>query len=391
MLCFLALLCFQIYAEPDTSFTRVSTIRFNSGEDDIYPAVIDPRGQYAYFGTWTYPQGQVIKVDLSSFTRVSSISLADASYLRSAVIDPSGQYAYFGNDHRKVIKVDLTNFTQVGSISFNSGEGGLYSAAIDPRGQYAYFGTDTGLVVKVNLENFTRVDSIRFNQGEDLLMSEVIDPRGQYAYFGTRTGRVVKVDLANFTRVSSISFDPGEIYLQSAVIDPSGQYAYFGSSNAPFATSSPGLVIKVDLENFTRVGSISFNPGEDRLSSAVIDPSGQYAYFGTDTGRVVKVDLVNFTRVNSICFNKGEDSLWSAVIDPNGNYAYFGTHTSPSQVIKVSLKSGNIINSNPSNPLSDSGGNVGGMSIFLLIAGGLVFLVLIAVAFFLLKGRKHKK
>jgi len=41
---------------------------------------------------------------------------------------------------------------------------------------------------------------------------------------------------------------------------------------------SPGIVVKVDLTTFTRVGALTLNPGEERLASAVA--IGNYAYFG---------------------------------------------------------------------------------------------------------------
>jgi len=100
------------------------------------------------------------------------------------------------------------------------------------------------------------------------------------------------------------------------------------------------MIVKIDLSSFTRVGSITLDYGEgENLWSAVVDPSGQYAYFGTFTvpGMIVKIDLSSFTRVGSITLNSGEDCLFPAVIDPSGQYAYFGTYTSPGIVVKVDL------------------------------------------------------
>jgi len=54
-------------------------------------------------------------------------------------------------------------------------------------------------------------------------------------------------------------------------------------ANAPVAAiyrtyTSPGIVVKVDLTTFTRVGAVTLNTGEENLASAVV--SGNYAYFG---------------------------------------------------------------------------------------------------------------
>src|SRR5882672_5806875 len=87
------------------------------GESNLTSAVIDTsNGQhYAYFGTDTSP-GQVVKVDLSNLTRVGAISLKSGEdRLASAVIDTSNSthYAYFGTYSGQVVKIDLNSFTEV--------------------------------------------------------------------------------------------------------------------------------------------------------------------------------------------------------------------------------------------------------------------------------------
>jgi hypothetical protein len=335
---------------------RVGSVILNSSEDELWSAVIDPKGEFAYFGTGTSP-GKVIKIRLSDFTRVGSITFdSGEDLLYPAVIDPRGEFAYFGTytSPGKVVKVNLSAFTRVDSITLASGEDYLFSAVIDPKGEFAYFGADTspGKIVKVNLNDFTRVNSITFDSGENYLWSAVIDPKGEFAYFGTSTspGKVVKVNLSNLTRAGSITFDSGEDYLISAIIDQRGEFAYFGTYN------SPGKVVKVRLSDFTRVGSITLLSGEYYLWSAIIDQRGEFAYFGTDTdpGQVVKVRLSDFTRVGSITFSIDEDYLWSAVIDEKSEFAYFGTGTSPAMVVKVRLSDFTRVESISTSKISSS-------------------------------------
>ena len=71
----------------------------------------------------------------------------------------------------------------------------------------------------------------------------------------------------------------------------------------------------------------------------MIDPAGGYAYFGTYTspGIIVRVRLSDFTRVDALTLNTGEDDLFSAVMDPVQGFAYFGTLTSPGIVVKIDL------------------------------------------------------
>jgi len=285
--------------EATENFQRVTALPLQAGENNLYTAVIDPKGEYAYFGTETNP-GKVVKVRLSDFT---------------------------------------SDLTRVGALTLETGDGSLWGGVvIDPKGEYAYFGTDTnppGRVVKVRLSDFTRVGALALESGEEELRSAVIDSKGECAYLGTDTspGKVVKIRLSDFTRVGAITFEAGENALYSAVIDPKGEYAYFGTE------TSPGIVVKVRLSDLTRVGTLTLETGENSLDSAVIDPKGEYAYFGTDTspGRVVKVRLSDFTEAGTLTLQAGEDWLYSAVIDPKGEYAYFSVGGSSGIVVKVRL------------------------------------------------------
>ncbi len=165
-----------------------------------------------------------------------------------------------------------------------------------------------------------------------LLNYTVPNPMQKYGYFSFDK-RVSFDRIENLTRIGRKDLNNGERPLYSAVIDPDGAYAYFGTG------TSAGRVVKLDLSNFSRVGAITLAAGENNLTSAVMGPDGKVAYFGTKTspGRVVRVNLTTFTRIGNLTLNNGEDNLISAVIDPNGQFAYFGTGTVPGIVVKVNL------------------------------------------------------
>jgi len=325
------------------AFERVDALIL-SGEGDLTSAVIDPSGEFAYFGTFTSP-GRVVKVDLATFEVVDVLTLASGeNELRSAVIDPSGEFAYFGTltSPGRVVKIDLSSFERAGSITLESFEELLVSAVIDPAGQFAYFGTSTfpGGVVKIDLSSFERVGSIMLDAGEDLAATAVMDPAGDFAYFGTATfpGRVVRIDLDSFERVGAVVLYSGEEMLFTSVIDSAGEFAYFGTS------TNPGRVVKIDLSSLTRVDSMTLESGENGLSSSVIDPSGEFAYFGTSTGpgQIIKTSLPDFQRVDAVTLESGENGPSSAVIAPDGGFAYFGTLAFPPRVVQISLEDGLI-------------------------------------------------
>ena len=326
------------------TFGREGAITLPSAESQSSAALVDPAGRFAYFGTSTSP-ARVVKVDLSTFQRVAALDLSDAFFVTSAVMDPAGHYAYFaahGFPAGTVAKVDLTTFQQVGSLAVP--ENDLVEAVIDPAGRYAYFGTDDQTapvsIVKVDLATFQRVGAI-VSETENQLRSGVIDPSGNYAYFGASQpasglGAIIKVDLRSFQRVGVLLVTgSAEKQLLSAVMDPAGNFAYFGTASGSLMAAAH--VVKVDLRTFSRAGALVLDLDEQRLETAVIDPAGRFAYFGTDAvaqqgpagatpDRVVKVDLRSFERASAIVLPDDERQLHTAVIDPQGTYAYFGTY-----------------------------------------------------------------
>ena len=102
--------------------TEVGSLTFTAGEK-TRAAVIDTTNGYAYFGTDDDP-GKVVKIRLSDFTEVDSLTFSPAGKkTRAAVIDTANGYAYFGTDDDpgKVVKLRLSDFTEVGSLTFTAG------------------------------------------------------------------------------------------------------------------------------------------------------------------------------------------------------------------------------------------------------------------------------
>jgi hypothetical protein len=247
----------------------------------------------------------IVKIDLDTFQQVDSIMLGDDEYfLQAAVMDPAGHYAYFfGYNSGKVIKLDLDTFSVADTLTLPESLSDTITAVIEPDGSYAYVGifpnfSEPGQILRIDLATFAMAGTVVMTENERPT-SSVIDAQGRYAYFGTfgtgdGRGRVVKIDTDAFAQVDEITLASGEDDLTSAVIDPAGHYAYFG------ANTQPGQIVRVDLDTFTRVGAITLEGpgegdlyGEDYLQSAVIDPAGDYAYFGLATfpGRVARIHL----------------------------------------------------------------------------------------------------
>jgi DNA-binding beta-propeller fold protein YncE len=327
------------WGEPDmikkvdlSAFEVVDAKRLDAEELAPQAPVMDPAGQYGYFVTNSQPV-RVVRIDLDTFERVDGVQFSmDERPIRAAAIDPTGEYAYFGTDTSpgRIVKVSLETMEWVDTIVLEEGENSLQSAVIDPTGDFAYFGigTDPGQVIKIDLKNFTRAGGITLASNERNLGSAVIDPAGSYAYFSTNQARVVKIDLSDFSRVGAINLGSDFSNLGSAAIDSAGESAYFRFS----AGGGKGLV-RIDLESFQHVDSVFIEEGE-RMRSMVVDPLGHFAYVGLEDHPeryVAKIDLQSFELVKSVLtsiaegFDFGAGPPISAMTDPAGNFAYFGT------------------------------------------------------------------
>ncbi|TMI29520.1 hypothetical protein E6H27_08295 [Candidatus Bathyarchaeota archaeon] len=343
----------------NSDLTLNATLTMNPGEADLNSGVIDTAEGFAYFATGGGFSDQletpkVIKINLATFRRVSTLTLAPYESLQfvsaGGVIQTEadgGSFAYFSSytSPSYIIKVKLSNMSRAGTLQLQQGEEYLRSSVIDTGAGYVYFPSDAlddignGTITRIRISDFSNAGILHLPAGEGPICSGVIDTAHGFAYFATRTtpAKIIKVRLSDFSPVGAISLNPGETTLCAAVIDTVNGFAYFGTY------TSPSKVVKIRLSDFTRVGAIQLaSPSEDFILSAVIDVNAGFAYFGTDQfpGVISKVRLSDFTEVASLTLNGGnfgEDEVATAVIDPAGNFAYFGTLDSPGVVVKVRL------------------------------------------------------
>lgn len=120
-----------------------------------------------------------------------------------------------------------------------------------------------------------RVDMIEPYEDCDIAVRPaVIDPAGTYAYFGMEgiCRKIAKIDLSTFELVDTFELESNEILsLSAAVIDSEGRYAYVTTQGRP--VGQPGTIIKIDLETFERVETMTHNPvpGENTYRSGFIE------------------------------------------------------------------------------------------------------------------------
>jgi hypothetical protein len=253
-----------------SDLSRVATYQTVSG-GYINSAVIDVKGGFAYFGISSlflsaiYPPAEIVRIRLSDFAVNSTLPVGlRYDEIPFGLLDDANGFAYFydvswawPNASNRLVKVNLSNFTQVMSVSdyalgLHTNEF-LASGIIDPKDGYAYFGTGAstgmegegyggGSILKVKLSDLSPAG--RVVEAGDALRTGVLDPVAGFAYFGWDYGNPGMIDvvrLSDFTFNGTLSLS--ERSLNAAVIDPVHRYAYFAGGTIDL----PGYILKIRL------------------------------------------------------------------------------------------------------------------------------------------------
>ena len=223
-------------------FRKISTLTFNAGENT-------PWGEACRVGDFLYiacESGQLIKVDLNSFTEVDSIALSVAS-LTSTVSDDNGGYLYVINydSPSVVIKIDIGTFTEVDSLILASGENVAYNMIRVGSKLYVGCYTSPGKIVKVDLNTFTEEVTLTLSTNNNEICGLIGNSNHIYVGLDTGIGRIVKVSLDTFTESKTLIFNSGESGPWAFCIDD--EFLYCATDDVP----SPLIV--VGLDSFTRL------------------------------------------------------------------------------------------------------------------------------------------
>lgn len=326
-----------------------------AGEINALSAVIDTVNGFAYYGTGSTP-GKIIKIDLSTFTRVDDITLlAGEGPLEAAVIDTG--FAYFATftAPTKIIKIDLSTFTRVADVTLpliDFPDGRPFITTV--RNGIGYFCSDLSSVVckiaAVRLSDLTLLDTVTMPAGGEI---QSVVPFGKYAFFGTRAFPggtapwIFKVDLDTLTVVDSmqvfppvpIASIPAAANLQSSCGGcPAGQIEKFGYFSYTIDDISvPSIVIKLDLENFEIAKTLTLFSGQGVMVTAIGDPGSGFLYFGAygTPAQVVRVRSFDMTYQNKLPLLSTVDSSWCSMLRDNNGFIYIATLSG--EIIKLDV------------------------------------------------------
>jgi len=326
--------------------TNVLTGQFVEGAIDVALG-------YAYMPRASQTQGTIYRYALgagtNSVSAAGTLALAEPAWLgMSIVIDDSdpvaaNHYAYVacgGNGGpAKVVKVQLATFTEVSSVTLTNAGSNFAWGQIDTQNGYAYFAT----YALYNAPVIPQVVKIKLTPGPSApvylgytnlgaapvpLWTSSIDPVHGYAYYVTDRGStnvpetLFKVKLGEGDALPSpvpfggVDFHTNEVQMISQVCDPANGFVYFGDDN-----TYPGRIYQFAMNGTNppvELGYLSLQSG-----SQTPPPDG--------------LTTNNVTTNSDGILPFGEVMLRSVVFDPLHGCAYFGQDSRPNQVVKVQL------------------------------------------------------
>ncbi|MFN0117230.1 MAG: T9SS type A sorting domain-containing protein [Elusimicrobiota bacterium] len=263
----------------------VSTITFTA----VGSIAFDPDG-YLYVGT----RNQAHKVRLSDFSLESSVALTgplSASDIFSTMLDGQG-YGYFLSFGGFLSKVQLSNMTVVATSSVTS-SASFYHAVLDRSRNFIYCpvytsGVSPRAVFRVRTDTLATQDSLTIsNPGYSAAGISFLDSAKNNLYvtnYSSSSG-VVQINLDSFNSSQYLAFVSSPTtagqYTWTAAVDSSNGIGYFGTYQ------THPVIYKVNLANFTEIGSFSLNNGDGALWGYGFDSRTKTLYMsGTKTLRI---------------------------------------------------------------------------------------------------------
>lgn len=279
------------------------------------------------------------RISLADFSRVDSAVLSRDVGPQTVVHDDTGHVGYFVLGDR-VVRMQLPNMTVTGEVP-------LPARLHNPR--VAVFIPTASSIVIGNFNQGTRSWLFRVDtRGGNATLAENVtlplyqsyhtvalaDTTRELVYIGTYIGCLLSVDPRSLAVRGFLGPSSGQTAFVGAVMDASATYAWFGTY------TDPGVIIKVELESFSRVGSVTLLPGENRVTCGGIDSSGVFGFFGTAPeaalAPIVQINLDTMERVGAL-WPRDARLMTSATIDASSDAMYLSSFSFPYTVDKINI------------------------------------------------------
>ncbi|KAJ5080080.1 hypothetical protein M0811_14167 [Anaeramoeba ignava] len=298
LLFFSSLIFLILIVKPQ--ITPSNSFNFPLGISSPYVSLIDVDEGFVYFADYDYKT--LYKFNINTLQPVNVLDL-EIHNIQCGVIDTVNKFAYFGayTNPNKIAKVDLKTFTVVDILTLSTNGDGVWTGQIDVVNQKAYFAVNIIVgVVKIDLTTFTEEANLTLNTSNQNFWGSAIDIPNGFFYVFTDcctpvggTPVISKIDLSNFTEVGSLALDSSEAQPFCAVIDSSTGFMYLGTNSAPM------MIVK----------------------GTGIDIDNELAYFVSRSKLLVKINLTDFTGIDSLSFTFTPNSM---SVDLNIQKAFIG-------------------------------------------------------------------
>lgn len=326
------------------SMTYITSTIANSGENSFINGGIDTTTGHVYHTTNTNP-AIVVKFSLNPFTRVDSLTIAEAPNTdnENILIDGPNGFGYIVTGlgaPNNLRKIQLSDMTLAGTVAFPAGSSTIFSSDIDPSTGLAYFGGGEfgfGKVYEYQLSTDTFTGTLTLLSSEPRALSLAIDTTRNNIHIGIEIspgggGRIVVGSLPSLTRTNGVNLAAGENNPVSGVYDSSGDFFYWGT------TSNPAIIIKTSPTP-TRIGALTMTAGTENTNDSVVDSINGFAYFGfiANPGRIARIQLNNFSLLNTIIFPAGRANVRGMGIDILNQNIYAGSLETPSRTNQIGI------------------------------------------------------
>jgi 6-phosphogluconolactonase (cycloisomerase 2 family) len=307
---------------------------------------VDPSGHFVYIAN-------SVSADVSAFTIDSTTgalkALAGSPFstgagmeIAGASVDPLGKFLYvanFGSSSVSAFAINATSgaLTAVGSpFPVDSGP---RSVQVDPSGKFAYvpnlasdevevfsIGATGALSVASRVRTRPHAAALALGMG-----TTAVTYTPKFAYVANQNSNNVSMYTINATTGALASTGTVTAGTQpvSAVVDPSGKFAYVANLCGSVSCSGGGDVLAYTIDGST--GVLSPVPGSPFAAgnsprSVAVDPSGKFAYVANSGSGDVSAYTISsttgaLTPVVGSPFTAGT-TPFSVTVDPSGRFAY---------------------------------------------------------------------
>jgi len=177
-------------------------------------------GTYLYIVGSDLINGKIVRVEVETFTEISTLTLATAEEIYTSDITGDGGYLYIGcyslAAPPRIVRIDIATFTRIDALTIG-GINGSRTSNIEIYGKYIYFrisssGILNDFVCKVDLYTFSVVSILSVTKATYGYLSQIASD-GTYLYMTTNLGYIVIIDLASFVTKQITSSAYGVLYL----------------------------------------------------------------------------------------------------------------------------------------------------------------------------------